>query len=90
MTQQVKNVSAFGEKPFMVPGVGNYSIKDSKSNQTISFSSRVVDLSEKWIREVPGPGTYNTLELLDKNLKSQNSKFHNGRSQKFGLGDERN
>ena len=74
----------------MVPGVGNYSIKDTKSNQTISFSSRVVDLTEKWIREVPGPGTYDTLELLDKNLRSQNSKFGNGRSQKFGTGDERN
>jgi hypothetical protein len=39
---------------------------------------------------VPGPGIYDTVELLDKNLKSLNSKFRNGRSQRFGRGEERN
>lgn len=76
-------MSTFGEKPFVVPGVGSYAIKEPKSHQTVSFHSRVADLSDKWIREVPGPGTYQTLELIDKNLKSSISKFGNARSQKF-------
>lgn len=54
-------MSTFGEKPFVVPGVGSYQVKDPKTSQTISFSGRAIDLSEKWIRQVPGPGTYETL-----------------------------
>lgn len=54
----MKAVSAFGEKPFMVPGVGSYTIKEQKNNQTINISSRAVDLTEKWMRKVPGPGSY--------------------------------
>jgi len=82
-------VSTFGEKPFVVPGVGSYLIREPKNNQTISLSGRVPDLSEKWIRQVPGPGTYKTLELIDKNLKSNNSRFGNARSQKFSKAETR-
>lgn len=89
-SQNIKAVSTFGEKSFIVPGVGSYAIKEPESHRTISFSGRSIDLSEKWIRQVPGPGTYETLELLDKNLKSLNSKFHNGRSQRFSKCDNRN
>ena len=39
------------------------------------MSGRLIDQTENWIRKVPGPGAYQTLELINKNLKSSNSKF---------------
>lgn len=55
--------------------------------QKISLSGRVPDLTDKWIKEVPGPGTYKTYELLDKNLKSNISKFESIRTGKFSKGE---
>jgi hypothetical protein len=79
----VKAGAAFGEKSFSVPGVGAYDIKDLASNKTVGLAGRLVDLSDKWTKQVPGPGSYKTLDLLDKNLKSQLSKYESARSHKF-------
>jgi hypothetical protein len=55
----------------------------------VGLSGRFADLSTKWINEVPGPGTYKTMELLDKNLKSNISKFQSCKTGIFGRGEER-
>jgi hypothetical protein len=47
----------------------------------------VADLSTKWTDQVPGPGTYKTMELLDKNLKSNVSKFASCRTGRFSKGE---
>ncbi len=53
----------------------------------VSLSGRIPDLSDKWIKGVPGPGAYKTFDLLDKNLKSNISKFSNIKTGKFGKGE---
>lgn len=58
-----------------MPAVGSYDIKEPTSRKKIGFSGRHVDLADKWIKQVPGPGSYRTLDLLDKNLKAQISKY---------------
>lgn len=86
--QLVKAVSVFDERSFKVPGPGSYEAKDLRSQQKVSLSGRMADLSSKWIREVPGPGAYKTAELLDKNLKSAVSKFGSCRAGRFSKGEE--
>lgn len=53
----------------------------------IGISGRFPDLSDKWIREVPGPGAYKTMDLLDKNMKSNISKFGSVRAGRFSKGE---
>jgi len=71
----VKAGSAFVQKSFVVPGVGSYDVKEPLSSQSVGFAGRLADFSDKWAKEVPGPGSYKTLELLDKNRKVQLSKY---------------
>ena len=47
------------------------------------MSGRNVDLGDKWIKSVPGPGNYDTIQLLNKDLKSINSKFQNVQTGRF-------
>ncbi len=71
-------MSTFGEKPFKVPGPGNYHAKYNyvdEASPKVSLASRHLDVSDKWALSVPGPGSYKTIELLDKNLKSNVSRF---------------
>jgi uncharacterized protein YktB (UPF0637 family) len=69
-----------------VPGPGTYDAKEPSSKQQVAISGRLPDLSNKWIKDVPGPGTYKTMELLDKNLKSNISKFQSCKTGRFGRG----
>ena len=41
------------------------------------MGNRLVSLDDKWGKQVPGPGNYETLQILDKNLKSHNSRVKN-------------
>ncbi len=82
--QLVKAVSTFDERSSKGPGPGAYHVKEPTSQQKVSFSGRLADLSDKWALSVPGPGAYKTLELLDKNRKSNLSKFGNSPTVKFG------
>ncbi len=85
--QLVRAVSVFDTKSSSAPGPGAYNVKEPQSKQTVGLSGRVVDLSDKWIREVPGPGAYKTMDLLDKNMKSNVSKFGSCRTGRFSKGE---
>ncbi len=39
------------------------------------MKGRNKDLSDRWIKSVPGPGTYNTLELINKDNRTFVSNF---------------
>jgi hypothetical protein len=54
------------------------------------LSGRLNDLSNKYIESVPGPGTYQTIDLLNKNLKANVSRFPSPSSAKFGKSDRKN
>lgn len=71
-----------------IPGPGQYTPKNPMLGEVehlkgFSIASRHKDLSNKWIDSVPGPGNYETLQLLDKNLKSSNSRVQNVYSSRF-------
>jgi hypothetical protein len=85
--QLVKVGSVFDTRNSHAPGPGAYNVKPSESKQTIGLSGRVADLSDKWIKEVPGPGQYKTMDLLDKNMKSNISKFGSARTGRFSKGE---
>lgn len=87
--QLVRAVSVFNTSGAKGPGPGAYDAKEPLSRQRVILASRVKDLSNKWINEVPGPGTYKTLELLDKNCKPNLSKFESCRVASFSKGEER-
>jgi hypothetical protein len=57
--------------------------EDQHEHKGFSIRSRIQDKSDKWVKSVPGPGAYDTLELLDKNLKTSNSRIPNIKSAKF-------
>ena len=85
----VRAVSVFNTNGAKGPGPGSYDAKEPLSRQRVILASRVKDLTNKWINEVPGPGTYKTLELLDKNYKSNLSNFSSSRAARFSKGEER-
>ena len=89
LLQLVRAVSVFNTNGAKGPGPGAYDAKKPLSRQRVILASRVKDLSNKWINEVPGPGAYKTLELLDKNCRSNLSKFESCRAGRFGKGEER-
>lgn len=53
----------------------------------MTIAGRTVDHSDKWQLEVPGPGAYKTLELVNKQLKSPISNIPNCKTGKFSLGE---
>ena len=47
-----------------------------------------MDLTEKWIKSVPGPGSYKTLDLIDKDSSSI-SKYGSPKGTKFSKNEGR-
>ena len=76
----MKAGGAFQPKPFEVPGPCSYNAREIASNKKVSFSGRNVDLTEKYILSVPGPGSYQTLD---------NPKSHHPPTAKFSKAQER-
>ena len=79
-------MSVFDDRKKELPGPGKYTIEDENQKSVrrgYTLSGRNADLTDKWRKSVPGPGNYETIELLDKNLKSLNSKFANVPTGKF-------
>lgn len=79
--------SAF-EIPKPYPGPGQYdpkhmSLGEAEKDKGVALRSRQPDNSQKWLNSVPGPGNYETLELLNKSLKSSNSRITNAKSVRF-------
>jgi len=48
----------FDEKKPRAPGPGTYDLAEEMGQNKVSLSGRLIDLTEKWIRRVPGPGQY--------------------------------
>ena len=75
--QIVKNVNSFNLKNFKVPGPQDYNPNYSTIDGTPQYSigTKLKDLSKKWIKSVPGPGSYSTIELVKNNDKILVSNF---------------
>lgn len=48
------------------PSPGTYNPQLLKKSESYSLYSRRPDLSDGWIKKVPGPGTYKPLQLTSK------------------------
>lgn len=83
MIKIIKANSVFANKPFPVPGPQDYDVKYPYSSVRMSMRSKLTDLSDRWVLSVPGPGAYQTVEMLDSQLKSRISGFPSVRNGKF-------
>jgi len=59
------------------PSPLNYSPKFHDEAPSFSMVSRKDDKTDKWVRSVPGPGSYSHLDLTNKEQKNPISNFRN-------------
>lgn len=80
---KVKAGDMFQEN-FKKPSPFEYNPEKPKTNLSYSMSYRNPDLTDRWIKSVPGPGAYSNEKLTNDEIKSLISNYVSAPSTRFG------
>jgi hypothetical protein len=68
-----------------IPAPGAYNLALKEPQIKYSMRAKLQDHTDKWIKQVPGPGTYNAVDPINEECKNFVAKYETAPSAKFSI-----